>query len=741
MVTEAELKAKGFNDKQIKELNDLLKNNTETAKENAKATQELSDVYKDFGDVLENLQKNAQGTLPKLFLDAKNPMASLQETMAKYPQIAAAAVLATGKLNDAFKGLSGNLSDMTGFETYEKRHMQLVQFISGSKDQLSAASAALGMNPEKIKSDADKAGISIVEFTTKTLQASRNQQLFNDTLLKTAATTGQLDVLKEQINKYGTLDAVGADYVQQLKQIQLNTGKSTEETLKYYTAMMKVPGMLDMVSSELTNSEGSAVSFGEALITMSEGTQIPMETLTSQVNQLRDSFNVALGKGSSGDEALKFLAAMDKASHDLGMSYETLRGHINTLASTFKMYGNTSQDLVKDLHQVSKALEATGLSAQNSGELAQKYIANINNLSLAQKAFISQQTGGPGGLQGAFDIDALLREGKFDEVFKKVQESMREQMGGDLVTLQQARESPEAASQYAKQITMLQQGPLGQFASTPAEAERLADAMATGGIAQQTALDDMSEIAKQSYKDGKERQKQNATVYSKMQDVMDAMRIDTQVIAQAATQYMSGNKALIGGEIYQNKMISEMKERTTRLAPGPPTTIGEAPKTVDERMARTTMDSFANLAKGIGSELVEKLFPGMKVVGDTKESAEKRIQELQGKREAGDLSSVEDFGAQLLEKILGKSIKDGMPVDDAKKALTDVTKQAAKPESKTPTTRTADGKSEKTTDAHVHGGAIPFFCNKCQRTILEDIEKLISASPQAKAADSTGGDK
>jgi hypothetical protein len=230
---------------------------------------------------------------------------------------------------------------------------------------------------------------------------------------------------------------------------------------------------------------------------------------------------------------------MSEASNQLGLDFNSLQSNISSIAAQFKLYGNTSQEVVRSFYEVAKGLEATGLSAKSSGELAQSYISHFKELTTAQKAYISQMSGGPGGLQGAFDIDNLLRQGKFEDVFKKVKETMKMNLG-DLVSLEEAGQSQEAASRYQKQLSMLQSGPLGAFAKSSDEAERFIDAMKKSDEGKFEGLQSAAISLRDSYRAGKDRQTKTTSFQDKVESGMSDLRVQAQVIAYNTSQYLKG---------------------------------------------------------------------------------------------------------------------------------------------------------------------------------------------------------
>ena len=102
-------------------------------------------------------------------------------------------------------------------------------------------------------------------------------------------------------------------------------------------------------------------------------------------------------------------------------------------------------------------------------------------MDIAQQAFLSGMTGGVGGLQGAFEIDIMLAEGKVDEVAGKVESAMRKMFGGELVTREEAAGSQAAAAQMLKQVQMLTTGPF-KVAETRRQAYAIIEKMRAGDL-------------------------------------------------------------------------------------------------------------------------------------------------------------------------------------------------------------------------------------------------------------------
>jgi hypothetical protein len=141
--------------------------------------------------------------------------------------------------------------------------------------------------------------------------------------------------------------------------------------------------------------------------------------------------------------------------------------------------GKMTQGMADSMKDYVYQLTSVGVPAQNAIEMFRNYTNTMKGMNISQQAFVSGMSGGPGGLRGAFQMDNLIRQGKFDELRQKVEATIRK-MTGPIVSLDEAQRSESAAAQYTRQIQLLQQGPLGQMAKTRPEAEALLQAMRDG---------------------------------------------------------------------------------------------------------------------------------------------------------------------------------------------------------------------------------------------------------------------
>jgi hypothetical protein len=249
-----------------------------------------------------------------------------------------------------------------------------------------------------------------------------------------------------------------------------NTKKEVVE--QYYSALGAVPGALtSMVAS--TKSGDSSVTMLTAAMKVAAGTG---RDFTDIVDDLKLAFR---DYGMTGENALRFSAQISDVTQNLGVELDTVKNALKGSSDAFKMFAftgsaaaNMSSGLADIMNHYGQALEATGLQGTQAVNVVSKMTNQISQMSLAQKSFLSQQTGGAGGLMGGFQIDKMIKEGDIAGVFEKVRQQMQKQFGR-IVSLDEAATSESAANQMTRQMTMLKQGPLGKFAETDADAQNI----------------------------------------------------------------------------------------------------------------------------------------------------------------------------------------------------------------------------------------------------------------------------
>jgi hypothetical protein len=303
--------------------------------------------------------------------------------------------------------------------------------------------------------------------------------------------------------------------------------------------------------SEFADSTGQKMDNLTAVLKISRGTfhdiDKVMEIVTNQFNKF----------GTSQDDALKIVARMHSAAQQLGMPLTNVKSVVDNAASSFKFLGDNSQSALTIMGGLAPALKKSGLGPEAISELVGGVTDGIAKLDVAQRAFISAQSGGPGGLQGAAQIQLLQQQGKSDEILNMIKGGLGKQFGSrGAISLQEAAGDQGLAAQRQKQMAFLTQGPFGQLVGGEQGASKLLDAF-KAGTADGKSLLSATEATKQAITKGEGEQKRQTTA-------LETARNTLERIFQADTQ----NTYLLARQVVgsDNKKIEEILLRSKDLA-------------------------------------------------------------------------------------------------------------------------------------------------------------------------------
>jgi hypothetical protein len=395
------------------------------------------------------------------------------------------------KAQDAFSGFKG--IETSGINTFG-RHVDDLgkKLLSGGTagavaskelESLKQKFLSMGGSP-KLLTEAISKGSDATLSLLKNMFANADRALVaQSAFMQLSAATGNLGKVFEKtgnnLEQMNTLLDLQNDLMDQAKEA---TGSSDDEMNDYYYTLGKVPKALqEMVSSG--TSAGGTMSMLTATIKLAHGTG---RDFNKVVDDLHKSFR---DYGLVGEQALTFTARISELSNKFGVELDDMRSGLLGATDAFKTLTNAGAAAHKMTESVSgimgdyiQKLKDSGMTGQHAVEVVKNVTDSMAGLNIAQKAFVSAQTGGPGGLMGGFQIEKMLREGDIEGVQKKVMQTMQKQFGR-VVTLDDATKSQAAASQLEKQILMLKQGPLGGMVKTDQDAYRFLESMRSGQTA------------------------------------------------------------------------------------------------------------------------------------------------------------------------------------------------------------------------------------------------------------------
>lgn len=437
-----------------------------------------------------------------------------------------------GGANDAMKGFTGSF-DGVGLVSSKVQEL---------KNNLSFASAAL-------PADVQKQGKAILALAENYANAASRVQSFKQRLVEVYASTGQLNTLiGTNGNEIKDLTEKSISLADKFTKVATATGITTDEVEKFSSKLASVPKAL----SESVLIGGNSFSKIQAAITLARGSGQSFDTVIESLNKSYD----ILGSKQDPEKGIKYFSMISEAAQGLSTRFKDVQGFADSLITEFKFMGDVSEGAVRILSEMSPALQRIGLSAQSSTELVKGLVSQVSHLEVGTKALLSARSGGPGGLQGAFQIDKMIRDGKIDQVVEMLQKNLKKQLGGRIVTADEAASSPQAASQYMKQLKMVQSGAFGGLVKDEGQAQKLFEAMAKGnmGLASD-ALKKPTDALRDTFSRGEALQKDTNTILDDINAKIASLVQNSAFSAEANT------KTLIGTGSEKNEDIILKKKR------------------------------------------------------------------------------------------------------------------------------------------------------------------------------------
>jgi hypothetical protein len=401
--------------------------------------------------------------------------------------------------------------------------------VTESVKQLADVLMQAGRPMSEIQGMASQGAEKFAIYAKNVLTGADNTLRLQNAYIQLAARTGNLNNITELAGqKFENINTLLEKQQVMMSRAQSATGATKEEVEKYWAELGRVPGALAAVVAG-TKDSSENTEFLTATIKAARGTGRDYSEVIDDLNVAFRTYNLI------GEDALKFSTRISDVTQNLGVQLNTTKDAITSAANAFAMYVNTGTGAMRMtegtatiLNSYAQALQNTGLSGTMAVDVVKNMTSQISQLTLAQKSFLSAQTGGSGGLRGAFQIDQMMREGRVDEIFEKIRTQMKQQFGS-IVTVDEAAQSEGAAAQLTKQMAILRQGPLGQMARSDVEAQRILEAFKAKdeGLVPEKQLTD--DILSSSIDKGTALQEKSYTTFTKINSDVEAIRRYTDV--------------------------------------------------------------------------------------------------------------------------------------------------------------------------------------------------------------------
>lgn len=514
------------NIKQIKENTDLAADSTrvftDVLSKSLDTLKLFSNTTIDAGKALSSMLRGLQN-----IASSQKDSVRLTQEQTKTFGLMTATILGASNAFDKF----GN---QEGLNTFGNQIDQLVATASKAKQPFEAFGwviQKLGLNVVK------EAGDTVGTLATKITNAAKAMAAAPDSALKLqngflqmSAAGGNLGRVFEQAGPHlNNLNNLLQQQTKMIAQASGATNTSVDTIVKYYTALGKIPGYLN------ENIQGIDAA-GHSINMLSASVRLATATGQTEEDVLKDLSSAYLTYGESGEKALEFTAKIAELSQKYNIQIEDTRSFITDMANSFKFLGDNTSATSNLFDKFFENLKNTGLSARSSKDVIEDFGKSIGNLTIAQKAFLSARTGGPGGLMGAVQIEKEIREGHMDKVAERVRAALKQQFGR-IVTQEEGSKSQAGAQEFVRQRMFLQQGPFGQIFGSGAEGEgkatRFLEALAKPeGKAGRTG----AEILKDDMKRGADIANKSDTKLTQMNAELEGIKMFSGIIALNTAQ-------------------------------------------------------------------------------------------------------------------------------------------------------------------------------------------------------------
>ncbi len=320
-----------------------------------------------------------------------------------------------------------------------------------------------------------KAGGSLVGFVENMAKSADAALKLQNGYLAMMGTTGGLNaVFDEAGDGLQDLNSVMFKQNELISSIAGSTATSMGEVSGYFKLLGETIPNSTAKQIEATDSAGKSYNTLQGAMTLATGTARNVSAVVADMKVAWEAY------GLSGDKALEFTSRMSELNNKFGINLEYTEGFVKKNAEAFHLIAQGGDNASESLNRLFTSFKSTGLSAKDSTEMIGHMTGQMAKLTMGQKAFLSAQSGGPGGLKGALQIENQLRSGDVEGVLKKAETAIKKQFGGKIYTQEEGAQSEYAAGQFTKQRAMLKSGAFGGLAQNDESATRILEAFKKG---------------------------------------------------------------------------------------------------------------------------------------------------------------------------------------------------------------------------------------------------------------------
>lgn len=501
-----------------------------------------------------DLYKNKLSDVSTVFTDISKKIDDLEDDTTSLVDASGRLVQPIDNLLISFGKVGAFMSTTNFFDKMKTDGNLAINSISENVSGLTAKFKDMGLDISKI-------GIAGTLATTLLQNASQAERLETE-FTGLAAKAGNLNDMFEADGKtLKDLSTITTEYTNMTLEAAQATGLSAHQSLDYANALKAIPDVLrqNIDNGSDLNNDTSTLQKTMQLMSGTTGNYTDVvNSLTTAYNYLSDSGDKVSSSGekvaTTAQKGAEFLALTSQVANTLRLRFDDVKGVMESVAQGFQFIGNETDATGRILARYTDALRETGLTGKASLGVIQEMIGGIEKMTIGTKAFLSLRSGGPGGLQGGFQIEQLLRQGRLDEVTRMAERALRQQFGGRIYTQAEAAQSPEAAAQFMRQRQLLRSGAFGIGQNlNDAQATRFLEALRTGRTGEATnVIKSGQDALKQATDRGTAIETRNNNELKQLNTQMERAVIASEIQAGIMIRNAIGTGGALGGRLQED---------------------------------------------------------------------------------------------------------------------------------------------------------------------------------------------
>lgn len=489
------------------------------------------DTLNSFKNFISNSAQSLGGlgeTLKKLHKDQQNSVYLTQQQSDLFGVLGAAA-LGASKAFDTF----GNQKGLMSFGDQISGLIQSARQAAIPLTAITQLANSFGIKiPSGIAGSFDLIAAAVKKVGTNFLESADSALKLQNGFLQMSAQGGSFGRVFEQSGEdLNNLNNLLQKQAVMIGEAAIATNTGTHAVTEYYSQLGKLPGFLT-AQIDASDKAGVKTNTLTAAIKIAQGTGQNYEDVLNDLSTAYEKY------GDSAQKAYEFTANIAGLSQRYTINLADTRNFVDSMANSFKFLGENADASTGIFNRFFSGLRDSGLSVKSTVEVLNSMTDSLSRMSVAQKAFLSARTGGPGGLLGAVQIEKELREGNSDAVMKRLETALKQQFGR-IVTQQEGATNERSAAEFVRQRMFLTQGPFGNIVGGEGQATRLLEALAKPGGYQK---EDAAKLLKKDIDRGTAVSETSNTQLAQANLTLEAQKMLMGVVAANTTQIAFGNK-------------------------------------------------------------------------------------------------------------------------------------------------------------------------------------------------------